>query len=343
MSKFYKTFFSAIAVFLVLLTAGAIFFTVLLGDYEANLPATVAEKYFEEQVKTFKFEGAVDSEFETAEQIVAACKQRYSDCELSLLTAAANGEQIYTYIVKCGEKRILKFTARPNGEKSTFGFPKYGVDEVDFLFGEKLTLRAPADCDVYVNGIRLSDTHRGEEAQTEEMDMPQGVSMIPMYTYIVSEIYADPQIVAIGNDSEERQVTYNEQAGNYEVSQGYSEALKQQFGSLALDAAKTYAAYMQNDAKFSDVAKYFQYGTKTYESIRTSEVYWVWAHDSFGFKDEWCGEFKQLGNTVFTCRVKLTQTLYLGLSTYTDYVDVTLCFKKQANGNYLVYSLKGNG
>ena len=344
MSTFYKIFFSVIAVFLVLLTVGAVFFSLLLGDYESSLPASVAEKYFDEQVKTFGFEGFEGTEFETAEQVALACKQKYSSKELSPLTAAANGEQTHTYIVKCGEERVLKFTVVPSGEKSKFGFDRYKIGKIDFLFGNEISLRAPADCTVYLNGKALDENHRGDEVDTEEMDLPSGISAIAVYTYTVRNIYSEPQLSAVGNDGEERNITFNEQAGNHEVALGYSDELKEQFGTLALNTAKAYSAYMQNDVRFAEVAKYFQHGTKTYENIRTSEVYWVWAHDSYAFSDEWCGEFKQLGDGVFTCRVKMVQTLYLtNNAPYKDYVDVTICFVKQANGNYLAYSLKGNG
>ena len=175
------------------------------------------------------------------------------------------------------------------------------------------------------------------------MDFPKGVSAIPVYTYKISNICTKPEVLASDEQNNSREVVFNEKSGEYEVGHGYSEQLKNQYGNLALEAAKTYSAYMQSDASFGSVAKYFQYGTTTYENIRTSEVYWVWAHEGFEFSDEWCGEFKWLSDTVFTCRVKVTQTLFLtNNQPYKDYIDITLCFNKQPNGNYLVYSLKQN-
>ena len=342
MSKFYKIFFSVIAAFLVLLVAGSVFLTVALADYEKNLPVTLAEKFFSEQIKTAEFSGVEGSEFETREALVSAFGKKYKSDDLILLSSASSDENIHKYVVKSGEERVISFEVVKSGEKSFLGSRKHKITNVKFLFGDTITLRAPADCKVFVNGVEVGEEYRKEE-QSSLMDFPSGVSAIPVYTYKIGNICTKPEVIASDEQDNTREVLFNEKSGEYEVGHGYSEQLKNQYGNLALEAAKTYSAYMQSDASFGAVAKYFQYGTTTYENIRTSEVYWVWAHEGFEFSDEWCGEFKQLSDTVFTCRVKVTQTLFLtNNQPYKDYVDVTLCFNKQPNGNYLVYSLKGN-
>ena len=342
MSKFYKIFLSCVAAFLVILVVGSVFLTVILADYEKHLPTTTATSFFENQIKTSLFSGVNGSEFETRESLVSAFGERYNGEGLTLLSSASSDENIYKYVVKSGDERVVSFEVIKNGEKSAFGSEKYVVSNVKFLFGDTIALRAPADCTVYVNGVAVGEEYRKEE-QATQMDFPTGISAIPVYTYKISNICTKPEIFASDDEDNTREVVFNENSGEYEVGYGYSEQLKNQYGTLALEAAKTYSAYMQSDASFNSVAKYFQYGTTTYENIRTSEVYWVWAHEGFEFSDEWCGEFKWLSDTVFTCRVKLTQTLFLtNNQPYKDYVDVTLCFNKQPNGNYLVYSLKGN-
>ena len=173
--------------------------------------------------------------------------------------------------------------------------------------------------------------------------MPDGVVATPIYTYEINNIFKTPNIEAKDQNGKDLQVVYNETSEEYEVLQNYDQELQNKYGYLARTVVKTYATYMQNDCKFGDVAKYFQKDTDTYNYIKTSEVGWVWAHEGFDFSDEWCGEFKKVSDEVFTCRVKMTQTLHLtDKQPYKDYIDVTLCFHKQPNGTFLVYSLKGN-
>ncbi len=342
MSKFYKIYLSVIAVFLVLLIVGATFLALILDDYEKNQPTNVAERYFAEQIKTFKLEGYQGGEFEKADVVKQAFKEKYLGKELTLIAGASN-EKSYEFVVKSDNSRLATFTVAPSGEKSGFGVAKYKVSDLNFFFGDEISVRVPEDCTLYINGVAVTNEYLVGEGEADNIEMPQGYTAEKTYTYKVKNICANPKLSAKDSRGEEHLVSENASAGEYQVAQNYSEELEESYGALAMAATKAYAAYMQNDVKFAEVAKYFEYGTSTYNFIRTSEVVWVWEHDGYDFSDDWCGEFKEYSSDVFTARVKLTQRLYrAGNQPYVDYIDVNLCFKKQPNGKFLVYSLSGN-
>lgn len=342
MSTFSKIYISVVAAFLVLLVAGSLVFAAALADYENTLPKTKAEKYFVEYVKTGKLYGIGGTEFESKVDVVNAFSERYKGKELTLLPAISAENGVYKYVVKAGDEKVLSITIVSNGKESKFGFPSYSIEKLNLHFGNSITLRAPADCIVQVNGVKLEEKHRFSQDK-DNISFPEGVEGTPIYTYRINNLFKEPDIVAKDQNGKTLQVVYDETSKECEVIQNYDQDLQQKYGYLARTVVRTYATYMQNDCKFADVAKYFQKATDTYEYIRTSEVGWVWAHEGFEFSDEWSGEFEKINDNVFTCRVKMTQTLYLtNNQPYKDYIDVTLCFNKQQNGTYLVYSLKGN-
>lgn len=342
MSLFSKIFLSTIAAFLALLVIGSTILKYALADYENSLPQTMAQTYFSEQVKSGKLYGVGGTEFESKVTVATVFTEKYRPRDMTLSAVTSAESEVYRYVVKAGDEKILSFVIVPSGKESTFGFKKYAIDEINLHFGDSITLRAPADCTVQVNGVKLEEKHRTAQS-TDDLAMPEGVSKVPTYTYKIENLFAEPSIVIKDANGNNLEVVYDEQAKEYEVIRNYDDALKEKYGYLARTVVRTYATYMQNDCKFGEVAKYFQKDTDTYNYIRTSEVGWVWAHEGFEFSDEWCGEFQQISEDVFTCRVKMTQTLLLtNNQPYKDYIDVTLCFNKQNSGTYLVYSLKGN-
>ncbi|MBR5452280.1 MAG: hypothetical protein IKV36_04735 [Clostridia bacterium] len=342
MSTFSKIFLSVVAAFLVLLVVSSFVLAAAMKDYESNLPQSMAQVYFEEQVKTGKLYGIGGTEFESKVNVVNAFTDKYKSENMTLFTVTSSENDVYKYIVKSGDEKVLTMTIVANGKESKFGFPTHIIEKIDLHFGNSIILRAPADCIVQVNGVKLEEKHRTSQS-AEDIALPEGIEAVPIYTYKINNLFKEPDIVAKDQNGNNLQVVYNETSKEYEVLQNQDEQLKENYGYLARTVVRTYATYMQNDCKFGDIAKYLQKGTNTYNYIKTSEVGWVWAHEGFDFSDEWCGEFKKINENVFTCRVKMTQTLHLtDKQPYKDYIDVTLCFNKQASGTYLVYSLKGN-
>ena len=342
MSLFYKIFLSCIAVFLVILVAGLVVLSTALSDFEGNLPNVVAEKFFVDQVKSGKLYGVNGNRFESRINIINTFNETFKSKDLEFHSISSSESDVYKYIIDANGQKVLSFEVVPSGKQSRFGFKTYEVDKINLFFGKSITVVAPADCKVKVNGVELDESHRKNE-QSNSLELPESVLAVPIYVYEINDIYTKPEIDVKDANGKPCEVVFNEETGNYEIGYNYDDELKEQYSYLARTVVKNYATYMQNDCAFGEIAKYLQKGTNTYNYIRTSEVGWVWAHEGFAFSDEWCDEFVAISDTVFTCRVKMTQTLYLtNNQPYKDYIDVTLCFNKQPNGVFLVYSLKGN-
>lgn len=345
MSKFYKIFFSVIAGFLVLLIAGAIVLSFVLADYETTVPDVIADSCFKNYIGTGNYAGLRNegAAFEKADAINAACAERAAGKELTMAKGTKGSDDSVSYIVRAGEEKLLTFTLVKSDGKSRFGFSSYMVGKVNFHFAKDITVKAPADCTVSVNGVTLTeDFLTGEPTVDEALPMPDDLKPVAICTYQVNDLLNDPTVTAAGEAGDGRLVTYNQTGRYYEVGGEQDASLAEQYSSYVIEATERYATWMADDGWFGMVADYFEPDTATYQYIRDTEVSFVWDHDSYDFSDAKASDFHRYSDTVFTCRVKVTQNLYLrGKEPYHDYIDLTLCMHRVGN-KYLVYGLKSN-
>lgn len=346
MSKFYKIYLSVVGAFLVLLVIGSVILTTVLSSYESSVPKNVAERYFNDYVLTYNFAAlrGEDSEFESADVINAACKEKYEGRELTLIAAKSATDGSQGYIVKCGDERVLSFSVDKSGEKTAYGFEKYKIGKVSFAFTDDINIRAPENCTVYLNGKALGEAQKHEvKEEGEKIKLPDGLTPIKYVSYKVDGIVAEPSVTASTADGSSLPVSYSETAKLYEIKLGSDSALSDKYTEYVITATKNYATYMADDGYFGMITKYFEPGTDTYNYIKDTSVSFVWDHDSYTFTDTWAGEFVEYSDTVFTCRVKMTQNLFLrNKEPYHDYIDLTLTMHKTGD-TYLVYNIKNNG
>ena len=343
MYKFYKIYFWVVGIFVALLIAGLVVLGFALSDYEANVPETVANNCFNDiKAGNFEkvFEGKDICRFEDIKTISDACREKCEGNEITLFKASSNKTE-YNYVIKAGETRLMQFSVVPAEAKSKFGFSTYELGNFKFSFTDSYTIKAPDDCTVYVNGVSLGETDRDKVPDPDtSIELPDGIAPAAYYTYRLTALLTEPTVTATGTSGDERAVTAN--GKSYSVSLSQSDALKEKYSSYVIAAVKNYAIYMADDGYLGMITKYFDTDTATYKYIKETEVSFVWDHDSYTFTDEQVSDFHEYSPDVFTCRVKMTQNLFLrGQQPYHDYIDLTVCMRKKGD-TYLVYSLKTN-
>lgn len=342
MSKFYKIYIMVVAAFLALLVMGAVFFNIVLADYEKSTIQTVAGEFFDEKISAFKIGDKVHTSFENPDKINAAFKQSYEGKELVIYAAKAGTDGSQNYVVKTGDERVLTFSVKESGEKTAFGFSKYEVVDVKLDFSKEYVIKAPEKSEVLVNGKPLGAEFLTEKHEFADVKLPDSLTPQKFVFYKVAGLVADPEVKAKNQGGNELAVFTVQNKNEFVVEPDNDNDLYYEHKDYVIEAMKGYAEYIQCDGTFQNINKYFEKGTETYRSIQSQVPGFVWAHDSWGFEDEWAGEFYKYSDTVFTCRVKFTQILYKQWSNpYKDYIDLTVTMHK-VGGKYMVYSLKNN-
>lgn len=323
----------------------------VLAEYEDSQYKYVAEDFFESnfdrgdgasfaalfapQLSSYETEGSAAEYFE-----------KLIDGQPFALQSSSTGlEDRISYTVKCGETRFASMTVEKNGETTSHGFPLYKVSEV--LLNPALlssySIEVPVGYTLFVNGKAADAAFcLGDRIETESQKyMPEGVDGIVYTTYRFDGLCTEPTFIVQSANGKTCEIRTSE-AGIPRAAIVYDDALAEKYDALAKEAAIAYAKYMQNDAYFSSIKKYFDPDSALYTNIRTAETVWVIDHNSYEFKDVQTSEFYGYGDTVFSCRVSLTHVLkYRGLKDYTDYMDMTWYFRL-VDGEFRIYDSHNN-
>lgn len=346
-SKFYKIYFSVIAVFAVLLTIMLFSLNGWLKGYEAAQPETLVNGIINEYINKNNIYGInkitnLDvSCYETEESINSAIAQITNG---KTLTASSSATRIdgcdLAYTVKAdGQKIINIYLKKTEGSSSLLA--RYEIMEVslsDTLY-KTAKIVFPANTEIKINGNVL----KAEDIQNEELPaIPEKYkqNILPVQYAEIKNLVSDGISVSAASNGVELPVT---QSGTqYTVAQNNESALTEKITSFAQEASKTYSAYMQNDSSLTAIRKYFATDTEFYENLRTSLVIFALDHNGYRFEDVKTQEFYKFSENIYRCRITLTQVLIKGGSEYKDYFDKNV-YVYYNNGNMSVIDLRSSG
>ncbi len=341
---FYKIYFSALGVFVLLLVIGAVAFNGWLADYNETLPETISENFFASVFASgdtdslLSLSGAKPSEFETEEDLAAYIEQTFASGDLSYTSISTGSTALEKkYIVKSGEYKVADFSLikNPDGSWSPMGvrlhLPKAASVSCKVLSSSTLFIGDKAVEQTYV-----TDRTPHEHAAY----LPDGVQKPEWVTYTVSGLTKTPEISVIDRNGNAPELV-PDQDGVFCESVLY-DIPENDITDRLVTAAKKYAACMQNDASKSSVYPYFEKGTPLYESIRTAENMFVWDHNGYAFEDEAVSEFFRYDENTVSVRIAFTHILKkAGRQDYRDRTDITY-FARKIDGKYMIFARYNN-
>ncbi len=342
-SYFYKIYFLLLGVFVICLAAFAYSLDAWLKDFNDGIPETVSRRFFEDNFENLNAENILSlcdmkpGEFETEQDLRQYVEAKLSQSELTYTSISSAGEDnLKKYIVKAGEYKIAGFSLIKDADGG------WDVSSVELYLTPdyKQSFRVLDTSVLYLNGKVVSDEYVTERTLHENAAyLPADVKPPEWVTYTVTGLTKKP--VAEIVDRNGANPPLRETDGIYceEVIYDLDE---KNITSVLLAAAKKYAAFMQNDAKRTEVLPYFEKGTDLYTSINYTENNYVWEHDGFDFEDVTTSEFFRYDEKTVSVRISFTHILKkYGKQDYRDITDITY-FAHDVDGKYLIFASKNN-
>lgn len=348
-SVFYKIYFTAIAVFFVLLTGGLCLLYAWLNAYEQALPGTAVQEVFARYIETGDiytlsrlcgYKGV--SPYEPADRVNAAFKTALGGQKPQLREAAhiLNSSDVSYTVTGKNQTPILHLTLKKQSA-GKLGIRPYSIDSVAFdpSLYTTVTVSAPQDVQLTVNGVPLKGEKPLPQALPDAIKNLNGSDKFEvLHTYALKNMLNDkPEITAQKNG---KALTVKAEAGGYTVAQAIDEAEQKAVQDFALAAAKAYAAYMQNDASFAQAAKYLDPSTAFYQSVKTTPAYFAWQHNGYSFTNVRFGSMHRYSTDIWRCRVLFTQVLKF-TTTYSDPFDKYVYLRRGADGWKVIDMLAG--
>lgn len=336
-SKFYKIYFSVIAAFIVLLAAFLVFLGGWLGNYEKAQPETIINSIIEDYMMTGNFYGIKNiaqlsiSPYETEDNVNNIMAEAISNKALSASSSASRIEgSDVAYTVKADDNKVLTVYFKKTADSSSL-LAKYEIISADFEdeFYKSVTITMPEGCELKVNGRVLDKEDINTTKLPEIPDKYKSDDLKSSCYATLNNLLSDNPSVDAFKDNSPLNVTKN--ATHYSVAENIDADLQDKLSNFAVEASKTYSAYMQEDSSLGAVKKYFATDTDFYTNIRTSLVTFALDHEGFDFEDVKVHSVQKYSENLYSCRVSLTQVLKRGSSKYRDYYDKNVFI--YVNGN----------
>lgn len=357
--KFYLFYLIWIAATLAVIFIACVAVRGLLAEYEAAQPKYLAGEVFADYFTPIDYdkllsEARYDAGVASPEAVRDYLSDEVGQEELSWSIGSSSGPEEVKYIVKAGKKQIGSIILTSGAKKTTHGFRTYDFSHVELSLdpaaipGGVVTVSAPADCTVVVDGTALTAQQQtgGYLDTTALKYYPGDVSGIEYAVYTLPGLKELPREVSVtdafGGRSE---VTFDPSAKAYHAGPAYSEALAAEHGPFVTEAVEGYAAYMQRvpGSGFSKIRKYFDPDSSLYAAISAAgrDLWMVITPTGNKFQDVEVGEFHAYGEDIISCHISFIQMVYRSGEDRPDVIDMYVFLRRTDNG-WLIYDWYNN-
>lgn len=325
-SKF-KIFFAIFVLLDVLLmAAGLSWLWMNLDSYEKSQVIRGAEQgaqLFRERdyAEIRQKSGFTPSRFAAEQEMDQYLAQKLEGAgEIHCVKLRSSGKQA-EYAIKSGDQMLAKAVLQKSETADRFGRSHWELNQLEEVFeeSESYTICAPQNVTVTVNGQKLTEEELKDDAQIPQGYRGLGENMPKplQYLYEVSGLLQEPQVSADAGEGlccEVRSDPQNPRQLTVVVRPDAQQV--EELGPYVLNAAKTYARFITQDAAFGELSQYLVKNSKFYDSVRTFYNGWYVTHDSHRFADEKTEEWMWYDQTHLSCRVSFLYTIQKGQRTF---------------------------
>lgn len=346
---FYAVFFLCILLFYAATYFGLLGLRNWLTRYEMAQPATKSEEVFEKLFSApdwgalYDTAGIQDTAYESKNAFASYMESTVGDSKLTYMETSTGLSEDKKYIVRLGKEKIASFTlVDHNHSDSKTEIPDWQLGTIEFFFTREESYRIQKldGHTAYVNNVPLDDsaTIRISTSNAEDY-LPEGITGVRVCTQEISGLVAAPSVRIVDGSGNEMAVTYDAASRSF-IEQTTASTISDTERDVAINAVKTYALYMINQAGEADVAKYFLRGSDAYKAITDTERGFVQDAASRDFANETVTDYCRYSDNLFSLRVSVTLNQHRASGSVKESnIDQSLFFEKQSSGKWLCYAM----
>lgn len=313
---FYLLFFLYILAFYLALFFGLSLLRSWLTDFEMAQPTRKSQEVFDRLFDARDWDALYDAasvQNESRESFAAYMEDLVGDGTLRYMATSAGLSDDKKYNVRLDDRKIASFTLTDqNTSSSEAALPDWQLKSIEFFFDREETyyIRTPGSCAVLVNGETMARGDIVRIALTKaDAYLPEGISGPQTVTRKAAGLLTKPAVTVLDENGKALNVTYDEESRTFEARAQLPDISGEE-KTVALEAVKTYALYMNEQAGADDVANYFQRGTDTYTAIIKTDRSAVQDARKREFVNESVTDYCRYSDGSFSVRVALTLNLH---------------------------------
>ena len=274
----------------------------------------------------------------SAGDYAAYMEQKIGDGKLSYIETSAGLSGDKKYIVRNGTEKVATFTlhnAQPQAD-----IPDWQLDTVEIFCTAELsvTLQAPPDYTVTVNGTVLDDSHVIRSVTTKAEDyLPDGVHGYRMNELLVTGLLTEPEITVTDAAGEPVEVHYDAEYRTYDCRIPAKELTDSQENTLT-SAAETYCRYMIGATTATELKKYFDSASEIYRTVTTNTT-WMQNYAGYELGQAEIADACVYSDGSFSARVSLTVNVTRKGGTVKEYQLDNTFFLRETDGSDRVWEM----
>ena len=340
-SKFFYFYIGFISFFTLLIVVGLFVLYSFLEAYELAQPKSMAQKICNEYIKTadvsvLKSQYSLKlSDYETEENAKEAMLGLVSgkQLEVNYSSRTPKGSDI-SFFVKSGDKNIIKIALSKNKKKGKFGLTGYSVDEISLLENvyKTVNITFPSNADLKINGKKLKKGDIKESTLPEIKDVEFGKGTVYTCTAaIVNLLNTDLEVKAASADFEVKKT-----GEDFSVCQIFEDGFKKDIEEFAIEGAKAYAEYMQDNGSLGQIGRYIDTSSDFYKGIRSTIVRFALSFSGSSYENLQCTDFTKHSDEIYSCRVKFAHKMKQGAKVYNDDFDKRVYLRVNKSGKKII-------
>lgn len=346
-----KIFYSALLVILLLGVIGLSIMTTALKDwlvrYESSQPDNKSQAVFTDLFlkpnwgRIFDLSGEEATGQVNAKSYAKYMEEKVGDTPLSYIETSAGLSGNKKFIVRAGTEKVATFTltnSTPNAE-----IPTWTLDDIELFYTCDISLNilTPGYW-VSVDDIVLTDEHiiRAEVTKAEDY-LPEGVLGDRLCLMTIGGFMTEPTVEVRDKLGNPVPMVYDADTHTYYPNVPVPPELMPDDPEylVLLNAAKTYCAYMIEEAEETDLALYFDTQSEIYQTVTAGDN-WVQKNKGFDFTEETISNYYRYNDNLCSAQIRLTMNVTRTDGTVKAYdLDHTFFMERTQNSPWLVTNL----
>ena len=334
-NTFRKGLLIAWLAFIAVLAAALVLLTVFLSNYEKSRPTdmiqrivTAVEKgnlddlHLKTEDGTSLTDGAILADPAEISSYILQKEEGSEEEPGGITFRVINGESDENkkvYLIKAGDKKILKTVIERSDKKFAFGFTGWQEKETILLSDAfpvtTLRVQIPQSDQLIINGKTI-----GRDQVTSEGDRISLLSRLisegfigeqpTMDTYEIPGIYFQKDVKATDPSGRTYDciLTADTYTGGFDAPQDF---INEQYDQV-IDMFEPYAYYFSGEAGRGAIARIMLDDSPAYNSAISADVSWMQEHSDVEITDQKAENFKKYSDEVFSCDISFLQTIYQG-------------------------------
>lgn len=339
-------FYSLLLVFVLLFCIGMSYIMTGLNNwlvrFEASQPTAKCEAVFTELFQDPDWQQIYALSHPSGD-ITAADYERYmtqkvGDQELNYIETSAGLSGNKKYIVRCGSEKVATFTLCNKAPDADI--PQWQLDTVEIFCSAQLsiTVMAPPDYTVLVNGQALDERHVIRTTATKAEDfLPPEVHGYQMNEMAVHDLLIEPEVQVLDAQGNPAEPVYDSQTRCYRVEAGSPEITEEHRQTL-VTAAETYCKYMIGDVSRTVLQNSFDSRSDIYRTI-TENTTWMQNYSHYQLGTAEITDYYCYSDEYYSARVALTLTVTRKNGSTKEYRLDNTFFLKKAEDQWLVWEM----